>query len=138
MDTVNDRMQAITDLMFGGNKAAFAKAIGIAPTSITNYLGKQRASKPSADLLEKIVNSLDVDAMWLLTGKGEMRRMSIDEAAVIEIESLKEENVSLKKELERLKTLKLPTKDSKVYNLWMKFMDVTSEMQELYKEEKEG
>ena len=136
MDTVNDRMQAITDLMFGGNKAAFAKAIGIAPTSITNYLGKQRASKPSADLLEKIVNSLDIDAMWLLTGKGEMRRMSIDEATMMEIESLKGENASLKKELERLKALKIPTKDSKVYNLWMKFMDITSEMQELYKEEK--
>ena len=129
-------MQTITDLMFGSNKAAFAKAIGIAPTSITNYLGKQRASKPSADLLEKIVNSLDIDAMWLLTGKGEMRRMSIDEAAVMEIESLKEENASLKKELERLKALKIPTKDSKVYSLWMKFVDITSEMQELYKEEK--
>lgn len=54
-----------------------------------------------------------------------------------EIELLREENTNLNKELERLKTLKLPTKDSKVYNLWMKFMDITSEMQELYKEEKE-
>lgn len=75
MDTVNDRMQQIVDQMFDGNKAAFAKAIGLAPTSVSNYLGKQRASRPSADLLEKIVNSLDVDAMWLLTGKGHMERI---------------------------------------------------------------
>ena len=74
METINDRMQSIADMMFGGNKAAFAKAIGIAPTSITNYLGKQRASKPSSDLLEKIVNSLGIDAMWLLTGSGKMTR----------------------------------------------------------------
>jgi len=74
METINDRMQMIADKMFGGNKAAFAKAIGIAPTSITNYLGKQRASKPSSDLLQKIVNSLDIDAMWLLTGNGNMSR----------------------------------------------------------------
>lgn len=79
MKTINDRMQDIVDVYFDGNKAAFAKKIGIAPTSITNYLGKQRASKPSADLLEKIVNSLEIDAMWLLTGKGKMNRTSIDE-----------------------------------------------------------
>lgn len=82
METINDRMQEIVDVYFDGNKAAFAKKIGIAPTSITNYLGKQRASKPSADLLEKIVNSLDIDAMWLLTGKGRMGRTSIDEQRI--------------------------------------------------------
>ena len=77
-------MQMIADRMFSGNKAAFAKAIGIAPTSITNYLGKQRASKPSSDLLEKIVNSLDVDAMWLLTGTGEMSRQVLNFAQTSE------------------------------------------------------
>lgn len=77
METINDRMQQIADYFCNGNKAAFAKAIGIAPTSISNYLGKQRASKPSSDLLEKIVNSLEVDAMWLLTGKGEMVRKTV-------------------------------------------------------------
>ena len=53
-------------------KPPFARAIGIAPTSISNYLGKDRASKPSSDILEKIVNSVEkVNAYWLLTGKGE-------------------------------------------------------------------
>ena len=39
------------------------------PTSISNYLGKQRASKPSVDMIAKIVNVLNVDARWLLTGE---------------------------------------------------------------------
>ncbi len=79
METINDRMELIVNAYFDGNKSAFATAIGIAPTSITNYIGKKRKSKPSSDLLEKIVNSLDVDAMWLLTGRGNMKRKSIDE-----------------------------------------------------------
>lgn len=98
-------MLKIVEVYFEGNKASFAKKIGIAPTSITNYIGKQRASKPSSDLLEKIVNSLDVDAMWLLTGKGDMNR---SENTTEEIELLKMEILSLKEssqtnEVERLK-----------------------------------
>lgn len=53
-----------------------------------------------------------------------------------EIEILKAENANLKSELERLKNLKFPAKEGKIYNLWMKFMEVTEEMQELYKEAK--
>ena len=94
METINDRMQQIADHCCEGNKTAFAKKIGIAPTSISNYLGKQRASKPSADLLEKIVNSLEVDAMWLLTGKGNMIRKE---------ETRDDEEVHMKEELIRLR-----------------------------------
>lgn len=69
---ITERLQYIVDQLFSGNKAAFARAIDIAPTSISNYLGKERASKPSSDILEKIVNSVEqVNAYWLLTGKGE-------------------------------------------------------------------
>ena len=42
METINDRLQWIVNEKFDGNKAAFAKAIGIVPTSISNYLGKHR------------------------------------------------------------------------------------------------
>lgn len=69
METINDRLQWIVNEKLDGNKAAFAKAIGIVPTSISNYLGKQRASKPSVDMIAKIVNVLNVDARWLLTGE---------------------------------------------------------------------
>lgn len=69
--TINERLQLIVDEKFNGNKAAFAKALGIAPTSISNYLSKSRASKPTSDILGQIVNIVDdVNALWLLTGNG--------------------------------------------------------------------
>ena len=126
METINDRMQQIADVFYGGNKAAFAKAIGIAPTSITNYIGGKRASKPSSDLLEKIVNSLDVDAMWLLTGKGEMKRQSIN--------LLETEIANLKAEISRLETLKSASGNSKLYDLLQQFMANQAQYHEIMKE----
>lgn len=73
MDSINERLQAIVDELFEGNKAKFAKTIGIAPTSVSNYLGDKRQSKPSSDLLEKIINSVgNISVHWLLTGEGNM------------------------------------------------------------------
>lgn len=70
--TINERMQYIVDQRFDGNKAAFAKTIGIPPTSISNYLSKSRTSKPTSDILGEIINGVDnINASWLLTGKGD-------------------------------------------------------------------
>lgn len=125
METINDRMQMIADVMFDGNKAAFAKAIGIAPTSITNYLGKQRASRPSSDLLQKIVNSLDVDAMWLLTGQGELRRSAainnkIDDSLLAKGQDKPKVRVVLELELSVEEFIKFGLKDKVVQFVNMK------------------
>lgn len=69
METINNRMGMLVNERFKGNKAAFAKAIGMAPTGLSNYLGNKRRSKPSVDMIVKIVTKLDVDAYWLLTGE---------------------------------------------------------------------
>lgn len=69
METINDRMEMLVNQRFGGNKAAFAKTIGLQPTGLSNYLGTKRRSKPSVDMVAKIVLALDVDAKWLLTGE---------------------------------------------------------------------
>ena len=69
METINDRMEMIVNKLFDGNKAAFAKAIAVEPTTMSSYLGKQRRSKPSVDMVAKIVLRLGVDARWLLTGE---------------------------------------------------------------------
>lgn len=77
MSNINERLQIIVDELFDGNKAKFAKSIEIAPTSISNYLSDKRQSKPSADMLEKIINVVEIlSAEWLLTGKGEMLKSS--------------------------------------------------------------
>lgn len=69
METINDRMEMVVNEQFGGNKAAFAKMIGLPPTGLSNYLGTKRRSKPSVDMVSKIVLRLGVDARWLLTGE---------------------------------------------------------------------
>ena len=68
METINDRMEMLVNQKFDGNKAAFAKSIDMSPTSMSSYLGNKRRSKPSVDMVAKIVLVLDVDAKWLLTG----------------------------------------------------------------------
>ena len=77
METINDRMEMLVNERFDGNKAAFAKAIGLPPTGLSNYLGSKRRSKPSVDMVTKIVTNLDVD--WLLTGeKSRTNQLSIE------------------------------------------------------------
>ena len=71
METINDRMEMIVNERFKGNKAAFAKAIAVEPTTMSSYLGNKRRSKPSVDMVARIVLSLNVDARWLLTGEAE-------------------------------------------------------------------
>ncbi len=69
METINDRMEMLVNERFGGNKAAFAKTIGLPPTGLSNYLGTKRRSKPSVDMVTKIITALGVDAKWLITGE---------------------------------------------------------------------
>ena len=69
METINDRMEMLVNEHFGGNKAAFAKILGIERATLSNYIGGARRSKPSVDMVSKIVTTLNVDARWLLTGE---------------------------------------------------------------------
>lgn len=71
METINDRMELLVNERFGGNKAAFAKAIAVEPTTLSSYLGTKRRSKPSVDMVAKIIMALNVDARWLLLGEKE-------------------------------------------------------------------
>lgn len=68
-ETINDRIEMLVNERFDGNKAAFAKKIGYPPTGLSNYLGKQRRSKPNIDMVTAIVVRVGVDPMWLLTGE---------------------------------------------------------------------
>lgn len=77
METINDRMEQIVNEQFGGNKAAFAKSIDMAPTSMSTYLSNKRRSKPSVDMVAKIVLNLGVDARWLLLGERAQQGVTI-------------------------------------------------------------
>lgn len=72
MSTIQERVKQLIDNLSNGNKRAFAIRIGVSPTVIENVVG-QRSGKPGAILLEKILCSFEnVDALWLITGRGEM------------------------------------------------------------------
>ena len=57
METINDRMEMLVNERFNGNKAAFAKAIGTERATLSNYIGSVRRSKPSVDMVAKIVTA---------------------------------------------------------------------------------
>lgn len=52
------------------SRARFAREIGLRPQTYNNFVGAQ-GSRPSVALIRGIVAHLNVDANWLLTGKGE-------------------------------------------------------------------
>ena len=83
METVNDRIECVVNEFYDGKKASFANAIGIDRFTIANYLGPKKRSKPSVDMLAKMVKALNVDAYWLLTGEGEMLKGAPAEQSIV-------------------------------------------------------
>ena len=103
METINDRMEALINERFDGNKAAFAKSIEMSPTSMSSYFGSKRHSKPSIDMVTKIVVNLHVNPMWLLTGEGSM--FQEDDGNNEEVRRLNEEIIRLRAENDVLREL---------------------------------
>lgn len=103
METINDRMEMLVEEHFKGNKAAFAKSIGIDRATLSNYIGSKRRSKPSIDLATKIVVNLHVNPMWLLTGEGFMFQK--EDGSNEEVRRLNEEIIRLRAENDVLREL---------------------------------
>lgn len=72
MNELSDRLQILVDVYFNHNKAAFARACKIPPTTLTAYFNPKKRSLPNAEYLESIIRATGVNANWLLTGEGEM------------------------------------------------------------------
>lgn len=68
---INERFEAIIKVLFGGNKRAFANAVGISPTVVENVVGARRG-KPSFDVLEKVCANANISAEWLVLGNGDL------------------------------------------------------------------
>lgn len=69
--SINTRISLVIREL-GLNNNSFAKAIGVSPTVTFNVISG-RNTKPSYDLLEKIVFTFDnLNTEWLLRGKGSM------------------------------------------------------------------
>ncbi|MFI3164630.1 MAG: hypothetical protein SNI18_06315 [Rikenellaceae bacterium] len=67
--TIHERIKTLVGV-FGSNKnTVFANRIGVSEGNVRGYV---KNVMPKADVLEKIVRTCDISAMWLLTGEGDM------------------------------------------------------------------
>ena len=67
--TINDRIKELIKTKANGKNTVFAERLGVSEANIRSYT---KGVMPKADILEKIVTTYDTNAMWLLTGVGEM------------------------------------------------------------------
>ena len=67
--TISDRIKELIKTKANGKNTVFAERLGVSEANIRSYI---KGVMPKADILEKIVTTYDTNAMWLLTGVGEM------------------------------------------------------------------
>ena len=74
-ETIHDRIGTLVQEYGDGKNTVFANKIGVSECNVRGYI---KGIMPKADVLEKIVRTFDVNAMWLLTGIGHMRVSNLD------------------------------------------------------------
>ncbi|MBQ7439812.1 MAG: helix-turn-helix transcriptional regulator [Paludibacteraceae bacterium] len=65
--TIHERIEFLVKQYAGGKNTVFAERLGINEANVRSYI---KGVLPKADVLEKIVKSYEVNALWLLTGLG--------------------------------------------------------------------
>lgn len=68
--TVNQRIEEVIKIKFDGNTARFARKIGVSSASIYTLL--KSGSGPGFKIIHGIASNVDIDANWLITGRGDM------------------------------------------------------------------
>lgn len=97
---------------FSASVTQIANQFGVNQKTLNNQINDTTTLSVSTILL--ILEAFpDVSAEWLLRGKGEMKGQFFADP-------------------------QKAAKGDRVYDLWTKFMDITEEMQNLYRKEKEG
>jgi hypothetical protein len=69
MDTIEQRLKYLVELLSEGKHTVFAKKCGIPPGSFQAYINGERV--PPTDHLIKIVTVCGINLNWLLVGEGE-------------------------------------------------------------------
>ncbi len=94
--TINERFFELVNTQADGNQKKFAEIVGVSPQVISNILiGRKNA--PGFKLLSSVASKFeDINAFWILTGKGEKLKKDDTE---IRIKTLNEEINLLKKSL---------------------------------------
>ena len=103
-----------------------AKKIGKTKQAVYDMLEKEDVSTA---ILKQLSDIFKVPVTFFLTDEGVN-----DNCNKEELDLLRQEVVSLKEEIKRLKDLKLPNRNDRLYDLWMQFMRNQAQHQEIMKE----
>lgn len=82
--TINQRIKEIAEKLFDGNISELARVSGVNQPALRDIVGTKQA-KPRFEILNSIVDNstLNIEAEWLLTGKGEMLKSSTEQENII-------------------------------------------------------
>ena len=77
--SINQRFKEIAEKLSRGNISELSRIIGVAQPALRDIVGKKQ-TKPRFDILYKIIDNptLNINAVWLITGEGEMQNQSND------------------------------------------------------------
>lgn len=106
-----------------GNKSQFANLLGVKPQTINTWINRNSFD---VDLVYSKCEGVSGD--WLISGEGNMMKGENPQ------NDYADEVESLKSEIERLKALKTPQGNDKLYELWMRFMANQAQYQDIMKE----
>lgn len=82
--TVNERIKILVDTFANGVPARFAKQIGVSATVIASYMPGGRESKPSYEVLLKILETFkQLRTDWVMSGEGTMIKEGSQEGSFI-------------------------------------------------------
>lgn len=113
--------------------ADVARQLGVPPQSINQTLN---AKDIKSGFIEDLCRVLDKDISFFYGGEASTSGKDVSRL-LDQIHTLEGEIKRLKDELRMKEDPEQPTKESEVYRLWMKQMEITERMQELYKSQKE-
>lgn len=101
-----------------------ARELGKTKQAVYDMLEKEDVNTA---ILRQLSNIFKVPVTFFLTEEQENGNQE-------ELDLLRREVVALKEEIQRLKELKLPNRNDKLYDLWMQFMRNQAQHQEIMKE----
>lgn len=118
----------------GISQAEISRKLGVIPQSVSQSLS---AKDVKSGFIESLCREFSLDASFFYGGEASTSGEEVGKL-LDQISTLKEEIKRLKDELRMKDDPEQQTKESEVYRLWMKQMEITERMQELYQKEKEG
>ena len=124
----------------GISQAEIARRLGTIPETIGQ---KFEAKDIKTGFLEELCKVLEVNMSFFYGGDSSQVSDELEKAKTTikhlyeAVEQLQEDNSRLKSEIIHLQNPERDKRESEIYRLWMKQMEITERMQELYKSQKE-